>query len=236
MHVVHSRPRVEFGQVAVAQSFSFFFLFKFLVHLCDTRLAYPMMESSGAESDVMSVESTTPRSLSPTWFSPSPSPSLSTTQTAGRPRKCAVWDYFNYDSTNNKSVCQVVINISAQSRASSPDLSPTTPSVCGHRISGKFPTNMKSHLKTSHPNIFKEFQLKEETLKKIESVSKAKAEKKRSGPAVSTQRTLGEVMQRKYRDSTKWQYVTKGWQCLLLVATFPIRLLRIQSFSIWLKP
>ena len=57
---------------------------------------------------------------------------------SGRPRESAVWNYFFYDSTKGKSTCQV----------SSGDASES--SVCGMEINGKYPTNLKAHLKAKH--------------------------------------------------------------------------------------
>ena len=54
--------------------------------------------------------------------------SLSSRRLPGRLKKSFVWDYFQYDLTEDKSVCKV----------QQPD-----ESVCGKSISGKYPTNLK---------------------------------------------------------------------------------------------
>ena len=43
--------------------------------------------------------------------------------------------------------------------------------MCGHALAGKFTTNMKNHLKKSHPKEYQQVVSKEETMAK-EKVSK----------------------------------------------------------------
>ena len=45
----------------------------------------------------------------------------------GRPRRSPVWDHFIYDSTTNKSTCQVLCGNGSE--------------VYGHAIGGKYPYN-----------------------------------------------------------------------------------------------
>ena len=73
-----------------------------------------------------------------------------------------MWNYF--DISTQKSLCQVVIP------GESPGSSRTN--VCGHAISGKFATSMKSHLKKAHPKVFEEVLLKEEALAKLKKTKK----------------------------------------------------------------
>ena len=131
---------------------------------------------------------------------PSPSRDVGPSISVGRPKKSPVWDYFYYDTSTDKSVCQVV----RSSEASSADADETC--VCGHAVAGKFPTNMKNHLKRSHP---KEYQLilsKEESLAKEKAMKKPKElQRKRSG-----QMTLGEAFQRKYdTQSSRYRMITR---------------------------
>ena len=73
----------------------------------------------------------------------------------GRPRKSVVWEYFEYDLVREKSICQVL---------KSPTLEDgDTSDICGQAISGKFPTNLKQHLKKVHPEQHSELMEKEET-------------------------------------------------------------------------
>ena len=67
----------------------------------------------------------------------------------GRPNKSPVWDYFMFDQTNGKSICQIIIN----------DVSEATDETCGHSVRRKFPTNLKQHLKRVHPKEYDELEL-----------------------------------------------------------------------------
>lgn len=60
----------------------------------------------------------------------------------GRPRQSPVWQFFEYDNHKGKSICQVLIGDDGV--------------PCGTEISGKFPTNLKAHLKTAHSQVFVE--------------------------------------------------------------------------------
>lgn len=73
----------------------------------------------------------------------------------GRPRKSVVWDYFEFDEDSNKSVCQIILPgpltaTDTVAHDSSHD------NICGHSIAGKFPTNLKQHLKKAHPRQYSE--------------------------------------------------------------------------------
>ena len=57
----------------------------------------------------------------------------------GRPRQSPVWQYFLFDASKNKSICQVPVQTGELG------------AICGVEINGKFPTNLKSHLKAVHP-------------------------------------------------------------------------------------
>ena len=53
---------------------------------------------------------------------------------SGRPKTSSVWDYFMYDVTLGKTVCQVDVN----------------GKHCEATFKGKFSTNLKAHLKSKH--------------------------------------------------------------------------------------
>ena len=78
----------------------------------------------------------------------------------GRPRGSAVWDYFDYNEDENKSVCTVI----------SPE-----GSQCYAKVSGKFPTTLRKHLEKSHSEAFKELEAKEQETKQWESQSERAA-------------------------------------------------------------
>ena len=67
----------------------------------------------------------------------SPTPGPDTATGVGRPKKSAVWQYFVYSEVTGKSTCLVG---GAGDRES----------VCGYEVAGKFPTNLKQHLKKHH--------------------------------------------------------------------------------------
>jgi len=71
--------------------------------------------------------------------SPSPVPSSSV---AGRPKQSAVWDYFSYESAQDKNVCEVIVEGSSLDSVMSP---------CGHTLNSKFTSNLKQHLRKHHP-------------------------------------------------------------------------------------
>ena len=57
----------------------------------------------------------------------------------GRRRESLVWDFFVFDATKSKSICQI---------QGQPSQSPeSTAAICGAEIAGKFPTNLKANLK-----------------------------------------------------------------------------------------
>ena len=98
---------------------------------------FSVMASSESES------ADTLRSTSPSPCSPSPIRAL------GHPKKSPVWDFFTYDSEKNRSLCQV----GASSSGDEPGSSKTS---CDHPVTGKFPTNLKNHLKKHHPTEYAE--------------------------------------------------------------------------------
>ena len=83
-----------------------------------------------------------------------------TTESRASQRRSAVWDYFQYDVAQQKSVCQVEQTGSG--------------SLCGKNIAGKNPTNLKKHLSSFHHNVFLELSKKEDSAKKLRSELEAK--------------------------------------------------------------
>ena len=156
--------------------------------------------SGESESD---AETVTPRSLSPSLSpgtSVTPSPRCETRSVIGRPRKSPVWDYFVYNSSTQKSVCQVSASSGGDDSAESPGSR-----VCGHALSGKFATNLKQHLKKAHPPLYLAVLAKEEVIAK----ERMKKPKKITGSSRS-QLTIGEAFQRKYNvTSYRCQLLTR---------------------------
>ena len=63
----------------------------------------------------------------------------------GRPRQSPVWNFFSLNAAKSRSVCKVQIRVVD-----------STTKLCGIQISGKYPTNLKAHLRTAHPQVFAE--------------------------------------------------------------------------------
>ena len=120
-----------------------------------------IMASPETESIDLVPGSPNPSPLSPTTCSPGPSP---TATAPGRPKRSPVWDYFTYDSVS--SLCKV--DVMAGDRE--PDLSKKS---CDHTVSGKFPTNLKNHLKKHHPTVYENVLRNEEEAKAEASTAKA---------------------------------------------------------------
>ena len=65
--------------------------------------------------------------------------------TVGRRRESLVWEYFNFDSAKGRSECQVE----------------KSGTKCNASIAGKFPTNLKAHLKGNHPAAYEDLLKRE---------------------------------------------------------------------------
>lgn len=71
--------------------------------------------------------------------SPTPMPSR------GGRKRTPVWHFFDYDDSANKCTC----NVETVSGVCSEKPGPSR-QLCGHVLTGKYPTNMKFHLKKFH--------------------------------------------------------------------------------------
>lgn len=116
-------------------------------------------------------------SAAPCPFSP---PLVKNLAISGRRRESTVWDYFVFDAEKVKSICQVEVSVENSS-----------PRLCATEIAGKYPTNLKSHLKKAHPSAHDEMVQKEEA--KQREKERAKAQKKITSP---TQVTLQESIEK----------------------------------------
>ena len=164
-------------------------------------------------SDLSGAESVSTRS------SVSPSPVSSN---LGRPRKSLVWNYFTYDTFSGKSTCQVPTG-----DASEPGSASSSPIVCGKTFVGKFPSNLKQHLKTCHVARYHEM-LKEEEKEKEEK--EAKKSKSIVGIARG-QKTLGEAFQRKYdKESRKYRDITRKLAVFIGSCNVPNSLVENEEF------
>ena len=112
--------------------------------------------------------------------------SVSRTATTGRPKKSPVWEYFDYDELQGKSVCQVL-----KVRPTSSDSD--TSEICGRKIEGKWPTNLRQHLKKAHPDVYSEVSKKDHA--EEEKKTKKEAERQKASLKVSQQLTLAQSLQ-----------------------------------------
>ena len=112
--------------------------------------------------------------------------SVSRTATTGRPKKSPVWEYFDYDELQGKSLCQVL-----KVRPTSSDSD--TSEICGHKIEGKWPTNLRQHLKKAHPDVYSEVSKRDHT--EEEKKTKKEAERQKASLKVSQQLTLAQSLQ-----------------------------------------
>ena len=92
---------------------------------------------------------------------------------SGRPRS-AVWNYFEYIESNDKSVCKI--------------------ESCGVEVRGKFTTNLKRHLERKHAECYRKVEKIEEEKKKTsnQSSSSSKIVKKND----AKQRSMDDFMKK----------------------------------------
>lgn len=150
--------------------------------------------------------------------SPSPGSSVSKSNTS-QPRKSLVWNYFEYDEELNKSLCQV---LKSPTSSDCDLLSDPLGSVCGHEIPGKFPTNLKQHLKKAHPGPYTEL-IKNEAQEK-EAKIKQSVVKQKSSLKVSQQLTLSQTLQSriKYdRSNDRYKSLTRKLAIFIGTSNIP---------------
>ena len=111
---------------------------------------------------------------------------------SGHPRESPVWNFYLYDRAKGKSICQVESGVAG--------------SVCRMEINGKYPTNLKVHLKAKHPESYIE-------LCKLDEEVKEKAKQKPDHVGKSaTQLSIEDAVKRtkKYtKESEKYQRITQ---------------------------
>jgi len=71
-----------------------------------------------------------------------------------------VWEHFRFDIDTNKSTCTVK-KLGGQE-------------ICGKLIPGKFPTNLKNHLRSTHPQEFAAILQKEASDKKEKAAKESR--------------------------------------------------------------
>lgn len=98
----------------------------------------------------------------------------------GRPRRSVVWHYFTYDQGKNKSICQVEVT------RDHGDGGGPSKEACGATVGGKFPTNLKQHLRKDHPAQY------QEALQKEKEAEQKKREESAKRPSVGKQLSVVE--------------------------------------------
>ena len=93
---------------------------------------------------------------------------------SGRPRS-AVWNYFEYIESNDKSVCKI--------------------ESCGVEVRGKFTTNLKRHLERKHAECYRKVEKIEEEKKKTSNQSSSSSKTVKKNDA--KQRSLDDFMKKK---------------------------------------
>ena len=143
----------------------------------------------------------------------------------GRRRESVVWDYFVYDVDEGKSVCQVELASGAGSDATR---------KCGTKIAGKFPTNMKAHIKGSHPVAYEEMLKKEaEKLKEKETKRKLASPPSHVGGLACGQRTLLDTIQhaRPYdKESPRYIGITRKLATFVAAGNVANRVVECEEF------
>ena len=131
---------------------------------------------------------------------------------------------FSFDSSSGKSVCQVP-DLSTEDAEDS-----SSPTLCGHAIPGKFPSNLRQHLKSHHGAVYQELLRSKEKQKEEREALRSKTT---HGPTPMSQRTLGEIVksQRKYeKESLKYQMITENLAMFVASSSVPNSIIENDEF------
>ena len=67
---------------------------------------------------------------------------------SGRKKESCIWDYFKYDMVSDLTTCMVDVSPRMLETADTAQTGNDLPSSkCGRKLSGKNPTNLKTHLR-----------------------------------------------------------------------------------------
>ena len=148
------------------------------------------------------------------------------TNVLGRPVKSAVWKFFEYNVQSEKSVCQIV--------KPGPSSVDAADEVCGHCIAGKYPSNLKQHLRKHHSPQYSEVLQLEESAKK----AKEEADRKRCSMSLKAakQLTLAQSLStgilRTRKGASRRGLSLESLQFLLEAQMLPIESWKVLSFEI----
>lgn len=134
------------------------------------------------------------------------------TTTIGRP-KCGVWKYFNFCQETNKCTCLIDISLEGEEK------------LCGKEFKEKYPTNMKKHLKSSHPQHYNVLETEEVAKKSNHSATE-------SSQTVLKQSKLLDCIQSKKYDPESRKHVALTRRLALFVGAtnVPLRLVDNEEF------
>ena len=137
------------------------------------------------------------------------------TTTTGRP-KCGVWKYFNFCQETNKCTCLIDISLEGEEESK--------------EFKGKYLTNMKKHLKSSHPQHYKVLETEEVGKKNNHSATE-------SSQTVLKQSKLLDCIQSKTYDpeSRKRVALTRRLALFVGATNVPLRLVDNEEFSCYLQ-
>ena len=119
--------------------------------------------------------------------------------------KSAVWKFFEYNAQIEKCICQVIKSNSSAGAASD--------EVCGHCIAGKYPSNLKQHLRKHHPQQYSEVLKLEEAAK----MAKEEAESKKCALLLKTAKQLTLTQSTYKKDSEQHKLLT--WKLAVFVGS-----------------
>lgn len=126
-----------------------------------------------------------------------------------------MWQYFMYNELTGKSSCQVETGEDVGRETES------TKKVCAQEVAGKFPTNLKQHLKKYHIVQYQEVvQLEEEGKKRVRG-------KEKKGGLAKGQATLQQSFAAKSaysKNSDRYRFLTKKLALFIGSTNLPIRL------------
>ena len=126
---------------------------------------------------------------------------------SGRPRKSNVWDYYTYDTELDKSECQILIG----------------EKICGAKLNGKFPSNLRSHIRNNH----------NETFKILEEKDKEKAKNVRKKTDTKTQLTLSACtgsLKRYEKQDVRYKKITRKLAVFAASSSVPNSIVESSEF------
>ena len=124
-------------------------------------------------------------------------------QISGRHKESIIWDYFDYDESMGKSICRVQISNNT---------------VCNVKLEGQNPSNLKTHLKAKHKEVYKDFEVKDDK-RKAESCKKKVVTVGKSASESVTSVTKIQTKLNKFYNEKQWTASNTNQQRLQAAVT-----------------